>query len=562
MWPTHPPMVELAAQYRAIGAWRDRPVGWYLTRAAALWPDALAVVDGDRHLTFAEVDRQAAALAAALHARGIGQDDVVSFQLPNRAEAVVLFQAIMKVGAVANPIVPIYRGHELRFILGQAQTKIVFVPSRYRGFDYPELYKGLGGDLPELRDVVVVGGRTGDSTGESLTISWEAFLDSAGPDPAATVRALPEPDPDQVCLLLYTSGTTADPKGALHSHNTLVFENFSMIDQFTLNERDVIFNPSPVTHVTGVNCALILPFLLGAPVVLQDLWDPKLALHRITTSGASFMIFSTPFLTDLLCAAEAADVITPTIRYIVCGGADIPDELTRRATDRLGVVTRMYGATEGPSVTAANRWDPSGIRTHTDGVPLAPTEVVISDGAGASVQQGVIGEVLWRGPDTCLGYLDSQLNEAAFTSDGWFRSGDLARFDAHGAIHIEGRIKDIITRSGEKISVHEVENLLGEHPAVAEVAVVAGPDRRTGERGCAFVVTTEGRELTLEEVRAHLTEREIATQKIPESLIVVDALPHTASGKIKKFALREWLHSRGKMPQRMADMTVLAVHER
>ncbi|MFF4833392.1 AMP-binding protein [Streptomyces sp. NPDC001315] len=297
-------------------------------------------------------------------------------------------------------------------------------------------------------------------------------------------------------------------------------------------------------------------------MVLNDLWDPQLALRRITSAGASFMIFSTPFLTDLLGAAEAAEVTTPTIRYIVCGGADIPDDLARRATDRLGVVTRMYGATEGPSVTAATRWDPSEVRVRTDGVPLPPTEVRVSDGAGGPAGPGVLGEVLWRGPDTCLGYLDGRLNGAAFTPDGWFRSGDLARFDAHGALRIEGRIKDIINRSGEKISVHEVENLLSEHPAVAEVAVVAGPDSRTGERGCAFVVPHQGWDLTLGHISEHLTAREVATRKIPESLFIVDALPYTVSGKIKKFALRDWLRDRGTTAQQTAGLTVRAVYER
>ncbi|MFD5063681.1 AMP-binding protein [Streptomyces sp. NPDC058394] len=553
MWPTHPPTPETAARYRACGAWQDRPLGTYLTRAAAT--DALAVVDGERRLTFADIDRQATAIAAALHARGIGQDDVVSFQLPNTAEAVVLFQAVLKIGAVANPIVPIYRGHELRFILGQARTKIAFIPGLHRGFNYPELYGSLRADLPELRDVVVVGGDGGPS-------SWEEFLQAAGPDPAVTVLALPAPDPDQVCLLLYTSGTTAAPKGALHSHNTLGYENASLIEQFGLNERDVIFNPSPVTHVTGVNCALILPFLLGAPVVLHDRWDAKLALEQITAAGASFMIFSTPFLTDLLAAAEAVDVTTPSIRYLVCGGADIPDDLARRATERLGIVTRMYGATEGPSVTAANRWDAAGIRIRTDGVPLAPTEVIVADDSGAlaaPAAPGIVGEVLWRGPDTYLGYLDAGLNKAAFTADGWFRSGDLARFDAHGALRIEGRIKDIINRSGEKYSTHEIEDLLSEHPAVAEVAVVAGPDPRTGERGCAFVVPRPGCDLTLAQVSEHLAAREVATRKFPESLFVVDALPYTPSGKIKKFALRDWLHDRDAAAP---DITVRSVHER
>ncbi|REE71393.1 cyclohexanecarboxylate-CoA ligase [Rhodococcus wratislaviensis] len=561
MWPTRPPTPDLAHSYRESGHWRDQPIGHYLTRAASLFPDAVAVIDGDTRLTFADVDRDATTLAAALHSAGIGADDVVSFQLPNRAEAVIVYQAIMKLGAVANPIVPIYRGRELRFILGQARTSAVFIPATYRGFDYAAMYDQLLDDLPHLKKIVILGDRGERGTDERMT-TWTELLDSAPAGAAKVVAALPHPDPDQVCLLLYTSGTTADPKGALHSHNTLVFENLSMIELFGLNENDVIFNPSPVTHVTGVNCALTLPFLLGAPVVLHDQWDPVAALDKISRDAASFMIFSTPFLQGLLDAAIAEGRPTPSIRYIVCGGADMPDDLTRRATERLGTVVRMYGATEGPSVTAGNRWDTAQLRTRTDGRVLTPTEVIIVDPSERPVEPGSVGEVLWRGPDTFLGYLDPSLNAAAFTEDGFFRSGDLARFDDTGAIHIEGRIKDIINRSGEKISTHEVENLLSEHPAVSEVAVVAGPDATTGERGCAFVVTHHAQDLTLEDVHEFLTGREVAKQKIPESVFVVDVLPKTASGKIQKFALRDWTRNRTDLPPQMVGVSLHAAHEK
>ncbi|MDV8070788.1 AMP-binding protein [Rhodococcus sp. IEGM 1366] len=561
MWPTRPPTPELAQCYRESGHWRGRTVGHYLTRAASLYPDSVAVIDDDVQLTFADVDRDATILAAALHDAGIGADDVVSFQLPNRAEAVVIYQAIMKLGAVANPIVPIYRGRELRFILGQARVSVVFIPASYRGFDYAAMYTRLLGDLPHLKKVVVLGEPEVSNADERMT-TWTDFLLGAPAEAAKVIAALPEPDPDQVGVLLYTSGTTADPKGALHSHNTIVFENHSMIELFDLNEKDVIFNPSPVTHVTGVNCALTLPFLLGAPVVLQDQWDPEEALSKITRYGASFMIFSTPFLQGLVEASVAAELPTPSIRYIVCGGADIPDELTRSATNRLGTVVRMYGATEGPSVTSGNRWDTQQLRTRTDGRVLAPTEVLIVDGSELPAAAGSVGEVLWRGPDTFLGYLDSSLNAAAFTADGFFRTGDLARFDETGAIHIEGRIKDIINRSGEKISTHEVENLLSEHPSVREVAVVAGPDATTGERGCAFIVTHDGKDLTLGEVYEFLSNREVAKQKIPESVFVVEVLPKTASGKIQKFALRDWTRDRSVVPPQMVDVIVRSAYEK
>ena len=558
MRPTHSPHPDLAVRFRAAGHWRDRTVDHFLERAATLYPDTVAVIDGDRRLTFADVERESLRLAAALYDRGVRPGDVVSFQLPNSADAVVVFHAIHRVRGVANPIVPIYREREVGFILGQAGTTVAFVPGTHRGFDHVAMYASLRQRLPELDLVVTTDGRATDGQ----TVGLADLIASATPEMIEAVRALPPADPDDVCLLLYTSGTTADPKGALHSHNTLVFENMSMIDTFGLNERDVVFNPSPVTHVTGVNCALTLPFLLGAPVVLQDAWDPEVALTRVLEERASFMIFATPFLRGLLDAAVARGVRTPSVRYIICGGADIPDSLVTRSTEVLGTVTRMYGATEGPSVTSANRFDDPYLRTGTDGRVLSPTEVIVSEGAGGIAATGVVGEVLWRGPDTFLGYLDASLNDEAFTADGFFRSGDLAYFDADGGIHIVGRIKDIINRSGEKISTHDVENELSEHPAVSEIAVVAGPDARTGERGCAFVVTRDAVDLTLEEVREFLSARGIAMQKVPESVFVVDSLPKTASGKIQKFALRDWTRDRTTTPPQMQAVTISAAHER
>ncbi|MGB3771953.1 MAG: AMP-binding protein [Rhodococcus sp. (in: high G+C Gram-positive bacteria)] len=561
MLPTRPPSADLAHSYRTGGHWRDLPIGHYLTDAAREHPNVVAIVHGDRRVTFADIDRDATRLAAALHARGITPDDVVSFQLPNSVEAVVVFHAVMKLGAVANPIVPIYRARELRFVLGQSRAKVAFVPGALRGVDVGAMYRDLAADLPHLELVVSVG----DEAAGGSAVGWPALLENVTDHQIDELRSLPTPSADDVCLLLYTSGTTADPKGALHSHNTLVYENMSMIDWFDLDDTDVVFNPSPVTHVTGVNCALVLPFLLGTTVVLQEIWDPDVALRHIVDEQCTFMIFSTPFLRGLLDAADSTQQPTPSIRYIICGGADVPDALTAAATARLGTVVRMYGATEGPSVTTANNRDSPAVRQNSDGRPIGPTEVFVSSVAtlvcGTSPTGGV-GEILWRGPDTFLGYLDPALNADAFTADGFFRTGDLGRFDSDGAIHVVGRIRDIINRSGEKISTHDVENHLGAHPSVIEVAVVAGPDSRTGERGCAFVVTRDHRDLTLDEVHRFLLERDIAVQKIPESIFVVDSLPKTVSGKVQKFALRNWTRDRAAVPTQMAAMTFAASHEK
>ncbi|MBB1022936.1 MULTISPECIES: AMP-binding protein [unclassified Dietzia] len=557
MRPTRLPDDRSVAAFRAAGHWQDRPLDHYLDRAARLWGERTAVVDGDRRVSFSEVNRDAMRLAAALIERGVRSGDVVSFQLPNCAEAVVVYHALHRIGAVVNPIVPIYREREVTFIATQARSRVAIIPGVHRGFDYAEMYRGLAPDLPDLELVI-----TTDSDRREGVETLASLLDSVTDDQVDRVHALPSPDPDDVCLLLYTSGTTADPKGALHSHNTLVFENRSMIDTFGLTAQDVIFNPSPVTHITGVNCALTLPFLLGAPVVLQDVWDSQKALRQIRTERASFMIFATPFLRGLLDAARDSGLETPSIRYIICGGADIPDALVTEADERLGTITRMYGATEGPSVTSANLADGPELRKYSDGRVLAPTEVVVADEAGRAVETGQVGEVLWRGPDTFLGYLDAALNHDAFTEAGFFRTGDLARVDERGGIHIVGRIKDIINRSGEKISTHDVENQLSEHPLVVEVAVVAGPDPVTGERGCAFVVTRGRADLSLEEVRQFLVDRGVAVQKVPESVFVVDALPKTASGKIQKFALRDFTRDRSTAPEQMAATSLVAVHER
>ncbi|MBY6682302.1 AMP-binding protein [Rhodococcus sp. BP-316] len=540
MQPTRLPADELVREYRARGHWSDDTVGSLLTRCAAARPDALAVVDGDRRSTFGDIERDASRLALSLQRLGVSRDSVVSFQLPNCVEAVIVFHAVMKLGAVANPIVPIYREQEVSFILDQSGAAVVFVMDSRGNRDVESMYSS---PIFAAVDVVVVGSARWN---DMITVTdVEVEVEGVGVDP------------DDVCLLLYTSGTTAEPKGVLHSHNTLVFENRSMVDWFGLGPDDVVFNPSPVTHVTGINCALTLPFLLGIPVVLQDRWDSDVALARILAERASFMIFSTPFLRGLVNAATRANTSTPSVRYVVCGGADIPDSLATAATDTLGTTVRMFGATEGPSATCSTTSDSLHTRTRSDGRPIAPTDVLV-DGTDRSSS---VGEILWRGPDTFLGYLDASLNEAAFTQDGFFRTGDLGRFDDDGYLHVVGRIKDIINRSGEKISAYSVESLLSQHPHVSEVAIVAGPDPVTGERGCAFVVPEAGTSIDLAEVQAFLESHKIARQRFPESVFVVDSLPKTPSGKIQKFALREWTRDRAEVPRHMAGITIAASYE-
>jgi cyclohexanecarboxylate-CoA ligase len=531
MKPTWFPDESRAGAYRASGAWEQRSLGELLGEAAAVHGDRIALSAGRQRLSFADLDRQARRLAAALQSAGVGPGDVVSFQLPNRVEAAVVFWATMLVGAVANPIVPIYRQRELGFILAQAQTRVAFIPGTYRGTDFPAMYVELARALPGLDAVVVV-----DDTPADGTQTLAAFMGSVGKVEATPVQQ----DPDDIVLLLFTSGTTAEPKGVLHSSNTVIYDMRQQVGFFGLNANDIIFNPAPVTHVTGTLWALIAPVFIGSAAVLQESWDPDEAWSLIREHRASFMMFATPFVRGLLRSGALPPVPPDHIRYVACGGADIQPGLIREATERIGTTIRLYGATEGPSATACNVGDPVWARAESDGRPLAPTELQIVREDGSTCEPGELGEVLWRGPDTCLGYLDASLNDRAFTPGGFFRTGDLGRIDETGYLHIGGRIKDIINRSGEKFSAFEIEQLLAAHDAVREVAVVAAPDPATGERACAYVVFTDGLQIDLGEVGTFLRDSGVAAQKLPERLVVLEALPKTVSGKIQKNVLREW----------------------
>ncbi|GAA1382623.1 hypothetical protein GCM10009613_10730 [Pseudonocardia kongjuensis] len=510
----------------------------HLRAAAARHPDRPALVDRGRTWTYGELDRETDRWAAALVRHGVRPGAVVSWQLPNRAEAVVLHQATLRIGAISNPIVPIYRHAEVGFILRQARSEIVVVPAEFRGFDFPAMVGDLRAGLPDLATVVVVGtAPPGDGV-----VGLEDFLSAPATEPTPPEPAVPD-DPDALALLLYTSGTTSDPKGVLHTHATLEHENHSMIEFFGLTGSDVVFMPSPVTHVTGVLYGLQLPFMIGAPVVLLDVWEPGAGLDLIERHGCTFVVAATPFLHGLVHHPGRTPESTRTLRVFACGGADVPPDLVRRAGEQLDcLVVRIYGSTEFPTATSTNLSDPVRTRAHTDGRPIGRAQVRVVDDRDRPVPPGTAGHLLVRGPERFVGYLDPTLDADAFTPDGWFRTGDLAVVDDAGYLEITGREKDIIIRGGENLSAKEIEDRLFEHPAVADVAVVAVPDPVLTERACAVVVPEPGADVTLPALTTWLRERHrLAVQKLPERLLLVDELPRTASGKVQKFKLRDRL---------------------
>lgn len=510
--------------------WLDRFIDGYLAAAAAQAPDAPAVIDGPHCLSYGEAARRTAATAASLQDLGVQPGDVVSWQLPNWHEAYLLHQAVLRIGAVSNPIVPIYRQRELSYILSEAGSRVFVVPESFRGFSYAAMAAGLRPALPALEHVIVC-----RPAGHGEPADF-ARLSAGSRQPRPVTRS-----PDDPVLLMFTSGTTAQPKGVIHTHNTLDYENRSIIDVFGLTAADVVFMPSPVSHITGLLYGLQLPAMLGTAVVFQDVWEPGAALRLIQRHGCAFTVAATPFLHGLTYHPDLPPGGLPTLRAFACGGADVPPGLVYAARKRLGsVVTRVYGSTEFPTLSACGPDQPAEKAATTDGRPIGAAQCRVTDpDTGTVLRAGQVGELVVTGPELFLGYLRPQDGAGCFTPDGWFRTGDLAACDPDGYVTIRGRKKDIILRGGENISVAEVEDLLFEHPLVAEVAIVAMPDPVMVERACAFVVPAEGTAPTLEDLAGYLIARQLARQKIPERLELVTELPKTQSGKVQKFRLRQ-----------------------
>ena len=522
------------------GLWPNRIVTDYLDDAAAAFPDRIAIADinsmtgAETVLTYAELRRRADRIALGLAALGVQRGDVVSFQLPNWWEFEALVMGCIRIGAVTNPLMPIFRDRELKFMLGLAESRVLVVPRRFRGFDYPAMAARLLPDLPALEHVLVVGG-DGEASFE------ETLLRRAREDEGdqAAIFAARRPGPDDVVQLLYTSGTTGEPKGSMHTSNTLIGTLIVFGERLSLGDGDVVLMASPFAHQIGYLYGILTAVIHRTPLIALDLWDPVEADALIEKWGVTYTFASTPFLADLTDVADEDRHDIASLRYFVSGGAPIPPSLARRAAERLGAeIVPVWGMTENCAVTCTIPGDRDEKVFGTDGVALPGMEVRVIDGAGRCAPTGRSGALQVRGAGNFVGYL-KRPDLHATDADGWLDTGDLATMDEDGYIRIVGRSKDVIIRGGENIPVIEVEGLLYRHTGIRDVAIVAMPDQRLGERACAFVVPRPGHEFVLEDLAAFLKEQKIATQYLPERLEIIDEMPRTPSGKIQKFRLRE-----------------------
>ncbi|QBX56419.1 cyclohexanecarboxylate-CoA ligase [Nocardioides seonyuensis] len=526
-------------KFTAAGYWRDRTIIDFLDEAAAATPDKVAFIDSRTQVTFGELKAQVDRCALGMRELGVGPGDVVSFQLPNWIEWIVVHYAASRIGAISNPLIPIYREREVGFMVGLARSKVIVVPQSFRGFDYPAMVERMRGDWPALEHVLVVG-EPGD------TSSWEEFMATPWEErrDAGELDGL-RPDPNDVTLLIFTSGTTGEPKGVMHTHNTVVAANDPLPARLGITPDTVFHMASTLAHLTGFLYGARLSVQNGATCVLQDVWDAATFVDLVEKHSISYTSAATPFLHDLLAVPGLAERDLASLTRFCCMGAPIPRVLVREAKAKLPGVAVLggWGQTEEGLVTLGIPGDPEEKVIDTDGYPFPGMEIRVVDLAGATVPPGTEGALQVRGPFVFVGYAERlDMTRSLFRPDpegDWFDTGDLAHVDEDGYLRISGRTKDVIIRGGENIPVSYVENVLYEHPDVEAVAVVGVPDPRLQERACACLVLKSGAEpLTFAGLQEFLATKGVAKQYWPERLVLLDDFPKTPSGKIQKFALR------------------------
>ena len=520
-------------RHEATGEWPQPSLWTMLAARVRATPERTFLIEGlregGRRYTFADLAARAERMAGGLAQIGVRAGEVVSWQLPNWFESAALASALDRLGAVSNPIISIYRAEEVTFVCRQARSRVLVIPGVVRGVDHREMARAVQRSAPDLEHVLTVRAEPGDGM---------RALEAVEEDPGSSAPPAP-PGPHDVSMLFYTSGTTADPKGVMHTPSTLGAVIRFHAELFRPTAGDVGLLQFPLAHLGGVVMFVMLPVAHGSSVVFMEGFDPALAVdlderHGVTGAGGPPAIIQ-----GMLAAPNFSPAKVRSVRSSGSGAADVSPELMRETKERFGcAVHRSYGMTECPMFTSGRPGDPEEKLLGTDGRPVPGCVARLVDEAGRPVGPGIEGEIEAYGPQLCVGYLDPRLN-VAFTAEGYLRTGDLAVVDEAGFLRITGRRKDIIIRKGENLSAKGIEDVLADHPKVVDVAVIGVPDPASGERVCACVVLRPGSgRLTLAEVRTFMEARDVMRQKIPEQLELVAELPRNATGKVRKDLLR------------------------
>lgn len=534
--PADPAAIE---RYRVAGHWQGRTIRSVLTDIATRHPDRDALIgyrsDGARpRWTYRDLDQASTRAASALASLGVRPGDAVAVMLPNWIEYGALIFGINELGALYTGIPVAYAEQQAAAILRRSKARVLIVPRHWRGVRHLELSRILRRQVPTLEKVIVLDDDPTElAAGEYL---WTSLLD-------APHHGVPTRDADEVCYLGFTSGTTGEPKGAMHTHDTLLYSARQLaahIGEGTFGERLIHLVASPTGHHTGFIWGVIFTVCMAGTGVHVDRWDPDWGVEIIREEGVTTFFGAPTFVQDMMRSDLAGDPACP-LRCLVMAGSSVPRALPEQAARAFGAyVAPAWGMTECSIVISCTPAEPDAILA-TDGSVFTGAEVAILDFEGRPLTApDTTGELAVRGPSLFLGYYERpDATAVSFAPDGWFRTGDTAAWDRNGWVVLRGRTKDIVIRGGENIPVTDIETLIFDHPDILNAAVVGVPDERLGERACAVVALAPGSDMNLPELCAYLTERGLTKHYLPERLVVLDTLPMTQSGKIQKFKLRE-----------------------
>ncbi|MET0240835.1 MAG: AMP-binding protein [Sphingobium sp.] len=510
---------------RAEAAYRD---GWWvketladaLRRAAAEEPGRVIVTEGAAQIDAATLLSRATTLAEAMLAR-MPVGSVISFMLPNWLEAAEIYLGATLAGMVANPILPSLRDHDLGFVLSDVESRMIFIPEIFRKHDYAAMLGRVVAGMATPPEVVVLRGEPGPHTAYAALFAGVEAVE------------LPVLDPDSVRMIMYTSGTTGSPKGVLHTHNSLHALLRQIGRHWHAVPGDRFLVPSPISHIGGSIYAFEAPLLLGTSVILMDQWYPDEGVAIMIDRKITHLAGATPFLEQLLAATKAKGTTLPDLKVFICGGASVPPSIIREASAYLTstAVTRVYGSTEVPVTTVgAPSRDDIDHAADTDGRMGIATVKIAAD-----------GEICARGPQMLVGYMHAEHEGSVFDEEGFYRTGDTGRIVDGDYVVVEGRKKDIIIRFGENIAPKEIEDILIEHPGVAEIAIVGLPHERTGEQACAVIVEGSEGAPDVKAILAFLDAKGVARFKIPERVEIWPSLPKNDAGKVLKHKIRATL---------------------
>jgi 2,3-dihydroxybenzoate-AMP ligase len=532
-WPE-----DVAASYVRAGYWDGRSLGEHLWQQADRTPTHIAVVDGQVRLSYAELIDRAYAAAGRLSRLGIRSGDRMLVQLPNRWEFVVLLLACLRAGVVPVMALPGHRRHELQYLAEYSEAVAIAVPDAFRGFDHQALAQQLTSDVTSLRHVFVAGGNV-DSSSVALC---DLLAPSEGPNAKRANWDSRLPKGTDVAVFLLSGGTTGLPKLIARTHNDYTY-NAKRSGEICAFDADTVYLVAlPAGHNFPLACPGILGALMvGGRIVMLDSPEPTRAFDTIEREGVTHTAV-VPAVAQAWIDYQAAQRAEPlrSLRVLQVGGARLAEEVARKVRPVLGcTLQQVFGMAEG-LLNYTRLDDPEDVIVASQGRPMSPAdEVLLVDLLDRPVPPGEPGSLLTRGPYSPRGYYRAaEHNRRSFTTDGWYRSGDICRWHPSGNLVVEGRDKDMINRGGEKVSAEEIENLVYQLPQVAQVAAVAMPDPDLGERVCLYVVTRPGHHIDLDTVRHQLRQREVAAYKLPDHLVLVDQLPTTKVGKIDKKSLR------------------------